>query len=69
MASKLEFFLWGHVKDIVCKIPVTSLDELKLRIVVAIETVKPQMLEKVWKETEHRLDILLATEGAHFEIL
>jgi hypothetical protein len=39
------FFLWGYVKDILCKIPFTSLDELKLRIVAAIETVTPQMLE------------------------
>jgi hypothetical protein len=26
----LDFFLWGYVKDIVNKTPVTSLDELKL---------------------------------------
>jgi hypothetical protein len=32
--------------------PVTSLDELKLRIVAAIETVTPQMLENTWKEIE-----------------
>jgi hypothetical protein len=34
----LDFFLWGCVKDIVYKTPVSSLDELKLRIVAAIET-------------------------------
>jgi hypothetical protein len=37
----LDFFLWEYVKDIVCKAPVTSLDELKLRIVAATETVTP----------------------------
>jgi hypothetical protein len=42
-------FLWGYVKDIVYKIPVTSLDELKLRFVAAIETVTPQMLENTWR--------------------
>jgi hypothetical protein len=33
----LDFFLWRHVKDIVYKTSVISLDELKLRIVAAIE--------------------------------
>jgi hypothetical protein len=47
--TPLDFFLWGYVKDIVYKTPVTSLDELKLRIVAAIETVTPQMLENTWK--------------------
>jgi hypothetical protein len=30
---QLEVFLWGYVKDILYKTPVTSLDELKRRIV------------------------------------
>jgi hypothetical protein len=48
---------------------VTSLDELKLRIVAAIETVTPQMLEKTCREIEYRLDILRATKGAHAEVV
>jgi hypothetical protein len=51
------------VKEIVCNTPVTSLDELKLRIVVAIETVTPQMLENIWRKIEYLLDILHATKG------
>jgi hypothetical protein len=35
----------GDVNGIVYKTPVSSLDELKLRILAAIETVTPQMLE------------------------
>jgi hypothetical protein len=57
----LDFFLWEYVKDIVLKVPVTSIDELKLRIVAMIETVTPQMLENTWREIEYRLDILRAT--------
>jgi hypothetical protein len=41
--TPLAFFLWGYVKDIVYKIPMTSFDELKLRIVAAIETATPQI--------------------------
>jgi hypothetical protein len=67
--TPLDFFLWGYVKDIVNKTPVTSLDEMKLRIVAAIETVTPQMLENTWREIEYRLDILRATKGAHIEVI
>jgi hypothetical protein len=67
--TPLDFFLWGYVKDIVYKTPVTSLDEVKLRIVAAIETVTPQMLEITWKEIEYLLDILRATKGAHVEVV
>jgi hypothetical protein len=67
--TPLDFFLWGYVKDIVYKTPVTSLDELKLRIVAAIETVTPRMLENTWRKIEYRLDILRATKGAHVEVI
>jgi hypothetical protein len=48
---------------------VTSLDELKLRIVAAIETVTLQMLENTLRETEYRLVILRVMKGAHIGIV
>jgi hypothetical protein len=65
--TPLDFFLWGDVKDIVYKTLVTCLDELKLRIVVAVEAVTPQMLENPWREIKHRLGILRVVKGAHVE--
>lgn len=56
-------------KDIIYKTPVTSLDEMKLRIVAAIETVTPQTLKNTWRETEHHLYILPAMKGAHVKII
>jgi hypothetical protein len=47
---------------------VTSLDELKLRIVV-IETVASQMLENTWTEIEYRFHILRTMKGALFEVV
>jgi hypothetical protein len=67
--TPLDFFLWGYIKAIVYKTLVTSLDELKLRIVAAIETVTPQMLENTWREIEYRLDILSSMKGAHVEVV
>jgi hypothetical protein len=45
--------------------PVTSFDELKLRIVAVIERVTLQMLENTWREIEYRLDILHVMKAAH----
>jgi hypothetical protein len=53
----------------VYKTPVTSLDELKLRIVAAMETVTLQMLENTCREIEYRLDILRDTKGAHVDVV
>ncbi|GBL85010.1 hypothetical protein AVEN_42252-1 [Araneus ventricosus] len=66
--TPLDFFLWGFVKNIVYKTPVPSLDELKRRIVTAIQNVTPQMLENTWREIEFRLDVLRATKGSHVQI-
>jgi hypothetical protein len=67
--TPLHFFLWGHVKDIVYKTPVTSLCELKLRIVAVIETATPQMQENTRREIEYRLDSLRVKKGAHVEVV
>jgi hypothetical protein len=67
--TPLGFFLWGHFKDIVYKTPVTSLDELRLRIVYLIEAVTKQMLGNTWKEIEYRLNILRAMKGEHIEVV
>ncbi|GBN03829.1 hypothetical protein AVEN_232960-1, partial [Araneus ventricosus] len=56
------------VKNIVYKTPVPSLDELKRRIVTAIQNVTPQMLENTWREIEFRLDVLRGTKCSHVQI-
>jgi hypothetical protein len=48
---------------------VTSLDELKLRIVAAIETVTPQMLENTWREIDYLLHILRGMKGVHIKVV
>lgn len=40
---------------------------LRARIVEAVATITPDMLERTWTEIEYRLDILRATQGAHIE--
>jgi hypothetical protein len=42
---------------------------MKRRIVAAIETVTPQMLENTWREIEYCLDILRAMKGTHVAVV
>jgi hypothetical protein len=65
----MDFFLWGYVKDIVYKTKVRDINDLKQRITDAIATVDEAMLEQTWMETEYRLDVLRATNGAHVDVL
>ncbi len=65
-----DFFLWGYVKGLVYIPPLpTSLEELKQRITEALENVTQDMLQRVWQELDHRLDVCRVTGGAHIEHL
>jgi hypothetical protein len=46
-----------------------DIDELKLRITAAIETIDRNMLESVWDEMDYRLEICRFTIGAYIEHL
>ena len=63
-AAKLQddFFLWGYVKDRVYVPPLPAdVEELKNRITVAIQTVSPDMLQRVWNEFDYRVDVVQAS--------
>ena len=53
-----DFFLWGYMKDrvYVPQLPAT-VDELQERITVAVNSVTPDMLQRVWSELDYRIDI------------
>jgi len=66
--TPLDLLLWGCVKDKVFSTPVPDITNLKARITDAFVTITEDMLENTWRETDYRLDILRATEGAHVEM-
>jgi hypothetical protein len=47
----------------------SCLDELKLKIVAAIETVIPQILENTWRKIEYILDFSSVMKGSHAEVV
>jgi hypothetical protein len=65
-----DFFLWGYVRDRVYVPPLpTNLPEVRCRIVVAVVTITPDMLTRVWEEFDYRVDVCRATNGAQIEHL
>ena len=65
-----DFFLWGFVKDNVYVPPLPkTLPELRERINTAVGNVTQDMLERVRREWEYRLDICRVTRGAHIECI
>lgn len=55
--------------DIIYKVLVTALDEMKVKAVAAIEIVTRQLLENTCRKTEHSFDILRGKKGEHVEIV
>ena len=66
--TPLNFFLWGYVKDIVCRTKMRDINDLQHRIIEAIDAVAVDMLARTWQEIEYRLDIVRATDGADVEV-
>ena len=60
--------MWGYVKNIVYRIKFRDVSDLQQRIIEALDTVTVDTLARTWLETEYRLDILRATDGAHVEV-
>lgn len=65
--TPLDFFLWGHLKSVVYKSKVHSLEELRQRIVDECAKITPAMLQKVRAAFEDRMYYCLAENGSHFE--
>jgi hypothetical protein len=65
LLQRLDFFLWGYVKDIVYRTKVRDITNL---ITDDIATIDESMLQRTWQEVEYRLDVLRATNGAYIEV-
>jgi hypothetical protein len=46
-----------------------DLPEPRQRIVVAVDTIGVDMLQRVWQELDYRIDVSRVTRGGHIEHL
>jgi hypothetical protein len=67
--TPLDFFLWGHVKNLVYRVPVNNLDTLRNRIRDAMAMVTPEMLQNVRNNLLKRARLCIQAGGSRFEHL
>lgn len=65
--TKMDFFLWGYVKNIVYATPPTTRDDMKRRIRNVFQDITVEMLRNVSREFKERLQCCMDVEGGHFE--
>jgi hypothetical protein len=65
-----DFFLWGYLKDSVYVPPLpATLDDLQELITEAVNSITPDMLQRVWSELDYRIDVCRVTGGAHIDCM
>jgi hypothetical protein len=66
----MDFSFWGLVKDNVYIPPMPAdFQELRDRIVNAIDLIHVTLLGELWVELEYRLDVCCMTKGSNIEHL
>lgn len=67
--NPLDFFFWGHMKQLVYETPVETEVDLMGRIVAAAGQIAetPDIFSEVRQNFRRRLDFCIAAEGGHFE--
>ena len=63
------WILWGYVKDrVYVPPPPATVDELQERITAAVNSVKPDMLQRVWSELDYHIDVCRVTKGGTLSV-
>jgi hypothetical protein len=67
----LDISIIGNAADVnpVIKFLPRDLPQLRRRIVEAVDAIDRQMLQRVWRELDYRIDICRVTKGGHIEHL
>lgn len=65
--SKIDFFMWGYIKQLVYQIPPTTQADMKDRIREAFHSINVEMLRNVGRSFEDRLQCCIDVLGGHFE--
>lgn len=65
--TKLDFFLWGYVKEVVYQTEPTTREDMMLRISNAFHSIDRNMLRDVNNSFLHRIEICSQENGGHIE--
>lgn len=65
--TKIDFFLWGYIKNMVYSEPPTTKNDMKQRIRRAFQNISVDILQNVARSFEDRLQFCIEANGGHFE--
>lgn len=67
--TPLDYFLWGHIKEIVYRNPVRDREECRRRINEAFASVgaNEEMIRRVTNNLRRRVELVLERDGRHIE--
>jgi hypothetical protein len=66
--SMCDFFLWGYIKSVVYRSRLHSIEELKVAITQAFQTVTPEMRQKAALDYRRRIQQCIKMNGGHVEM-
>lgn len=64
-----DYFLWGYLKDRICRTAPTTLDDLKIAITQEVTAIGADTLKHVIQNFQKRVYNLVVSNGKHFENL
>lgn len=69
--NPIDFYLWGHVKNLVYSTPTDSEEDLRRKIIAVFQQIKriPGVFERMRHSMRRRLNMCVAENGAHVEHL
>lgn len=67
--TKIDFFLWGHVKNLVYASQPSTREEMKNKIIETFRNIDVDMLRRVTRSFEDRLQTCIDVSGSIFEHL
>lgn len=63
----LDYFVWGHVKNLVEHRRDSTENEVREAIVAAFDTITPEMIHRATRNIIRRAEICVREKGRHFE--
>lgn len=67
--NPLDFYFWGHLKQLVYTTPIETAEELQLRIINGFNTIRasPEIFQRVRDNLARRVHGCLLAHGGHFQ--
>lgn len=62
----MDYFFWGHIKEYVYHNPINNREKLEERIIEAIASITPEMIQNAGRNLIRRAQLCIQLEG-HFE--